>query len=147
MALTIEDGTTVTGADSFITTAEYEAELLSLFGETVTADEPAIRRSFIYLKSLSWKDDYPFPALGGTIPDAVKQAQSILARYEVATPSGLQPTVVPGQQKILNRVGDIGWKITGASGVAAQRGVVTMASDLLKPYVNATGNTKFIDRA
>ena len=147
MAITVEDGTGVTGADSFVTAAEYVDEMLALFGETVTANEPAIRRSFLYLKSLSWKSDYPFPTLGGTIPAEVKQAQSILARYEVATPNGLQPTVVPAQQKVLNRVGEIGWKVTGQTGANAQRAVVTMAADLLKPYVNDTGATSFLNRA
>lgn len=147
MALTIEDGSGVDGADSFATGAEYVADLSDLFGETVTADEPALRRSFVYLKSLSWKEDYPFPALGGTIPADVKQAQSILARHEATTPNGLQPSVVPGQQKVLNRVGDIGWKVTGSSGSNSQRAVVTMAMDLLKPYINANGNTKFVSRA
>ena len=68
MALTIEDGTGVNGADSFVTGAEYVAEVAALFGETVTANEPAIRRAFLYLKSLNWKADYPFPTLGGDIP-------------------------------------------------------------------------------
>lgn len=147
MALTIEDGTEVSGADSFITGAEYVADVASLFGETVTANEPAIRRAFLYLKSLSWKSDYPFPTLGGEIPADVKQAQSILARYEAATANGLQPTVVPGQQKVLTQVGNIGWTATGQTGINAQRAVVTMAADLLKPYVNDTGSTRFLARA
>lgn len=146
MALTIEDGTGVTGADSFITGAEYVAEALSLFGETVTADEPAIRRAYLYLKSLDWKTDYPFPTLGGEIPADVKQAQFILARYEAATPNGLAPNVVPGQQKVLTRVGDLGWTVTGQSGTDAQRAVVTMAHDLLKTYVNESGSTRFLTR-
>ncbi|MAH32268.1 MAG: hypothetical protein CMG78_09560 [Marinobacter sp.] len=146
MALTIEDGTGVNGADSFVTGAEYVAEVAALFGETVTANEPAIRRAFLYLKSLNWKADYPFPTLGGDIPAEVKQAQSILARYEVATPNGLQPSIVPGQQKVLTQVGNIGWTATGQTGVDAQRAVVTMAADLLKPYVNAAA-PRYLDRA
>lgn len=147
MALTIEDGIGVTGADTFITGAEYEAEVLSLFGETVDANEPAIRRAFLYLKSLSWKSDYPFPALGGTIPADVKTAQAILARAEVATQNGLQPTVTPGQMKVLTQVGEIGWTALAQSGVDAQRAVVLMAADLLKPYINNTGSTRFLQRA
>jgi hypothetical protein len=147
MPLTIEDGTGVAGADSFSTAAEYEATLLDLFGETVTASEPALRRAFLHMKSLDWKADCPFPTLGGAIPDEVKQAQAIFARYEVATPSGLAPTVVAGQQKILTRVGEISWTPTGQTGVDAQRGTVTMAMDLLKAYLNDTGNAQFIQRA
>ncbi len=145
--LTIEDGTGVTGADSFITAVEYEAEVLSLFGEAVTADEPAIRRAFLYLKSLTWKVDYPFPTIGGSIPTEVKQAQSVLARYEASNPEGLQPSVIPGQQKILTQVGSIGWTPTGASGVSAQKASVTMALDLIKDYIRESGQTRFLNRA
>ena len=150
MALTIESGTGVTGADSFITVAELDAVCTDYFAHTETGSnamkEAAIRRAWLYLKSLSWKTDYPFPTLGGTIPADVKTAQGILAHYEKESPNGLQPSVVPGQQKVLNRVGEIGWKVTGQAGVNAQRAVVTMADDLLKPYVNARTATSFLDR-
>ena len=145
MPLVIENGTEVAGADSFITGAEYIATVSALFGETVTADEPAIRRAFLYLKSLSWKAD--FPTLGGEIPADVKTAQAILARYEAANPNGLQPTVTPGQMKVLTQVGEIGWTATGQGGINAQRAVVIMAADLLKPFINDTGNTRFLQRA
>lgn len=149
MALTIEDGTDVTGADSYVTEAEFDAEQLALFGTALTGDtatkEAAIRRAYLYMKSLAWKAG-TFPLFGGTIPADIKQAQSILARAEQANPQGLQPSVVPGQQKILTRVGDIGWTPTGQTGVDAQRSVVTMAADLLKPYLSGSGQTKFINR-
>jgi hypothetical protein len=149
MALTIETGAGVSGADSFITVAELDAFCTDYFAHTETGStaqkEAAIRRAWLYLKSLTWKSDYPFPTLGGEIPDDVKTAQGILAHYEKANPNGLQPSVVPGQQKVLNRAGEIGWQVTGQSGVDAQRAVVTMAADLLKPYV-VTGS-KFLMRA
>lgn len=144
MALTIEDGTGVAGADSFITVDELDTICVDYFAHEETGSdtmkEAAIRRAWLYLKSLTWADEYPFPTLGGTIPEDVKTAQGILAHYEKATPGGLQPSVVPGQQKVLTRVGEIGWTVTGQSGVDAQRAVVTMASDLLKPYLVATSN-------
>jgi hypothetical protein len=146
MALVIEDGTAVVGADSFITTAEHEAELLSLFGETVTATEPTIRRAYLFMKSLTWKTDYPFPTIGGTIPAEVKQAQSIFARYEAANPEGLQPSVIAGQQKVLTQVGSISWTPTGQTGIDAQKASVTMAMDLIKDYINGTGKTTFLNR-
>ena len=151
MALTIENGAGVAGADSFASLAEYADAQTDLFGAaldgTDVIKEAALRRAFLYLKSLSWKSDYPFPTLGGEIPADVKTAQAILARYEQATPNGLQPTVVPGQQKVLTRVGELGWTVTGQSGADAQRAVVMMAADLLKPFVNDTGNTRFLARA
>lgn len=149
MALTIENGTGVTGADSFITVAELDAYGLAYFNHAAhdgeTNKEAALRRTFVYLKSLSWKSDYVFPTFGGTVPDDVKLAQGILAYWEALTPNILQPNVTPGQQKILTRVGEIGWTATGQTGVDAQRAVVTMAADLLKPYVN-DGSTTFLTR-
>ena len=133
------------GADSFITSAEYIATVADLFGETVTADDPACRRAFLYMKSLTWSADYPFPAFNDDIPADVLTAQAILARYEASTPNGLQPSVIPGQQKVLNRVGEIGWQVVGQTGVDAQRAVVTMAQDLLKPFLS--GGANFLLRA
>ena len=151
MSLTIEDGTGVSGANSLIDASALAAAELAYFG-VVSADndvvnEAALRRAFLYLKSLRWKVTYPFPVFGGTVPDEVKTAQAILAHYEKGTPNGLAPTVIPGQQKILTRVGEIGWTATGQSGVVAQRAVVTMAQDLLAPFINNSGNIRFIERA
>jgi hypothetical protein len=142
--LTIEDGTDVAGADSFITIDELDVICLHYFDHVETGSDTmkmgAIRRAWLYLKSLPWKSEYPFPTLGGEIPADVKTAQGILAHYEKESPNGLQPSVVPGQQKILTRVGEIGWTATGQTGVEAQRAVVTMAADLLKPYLQAQTN-------
>lgn len=151
MALTVETGSGVEGADSFITLVEYAAEQVALFGAALDGTdllkEAAVRRAWYYLKSLTWKAEYPFPELGGTIPAEIKTAQAILARYEQATPNGLQPTVTPGQMKVLNKVGEIGWAVTSQGGTNSQRAVVLMAADLLKPFINDTGNTKFLARA
>ncbi len=147
MPLTIEDGEGVAGADSFITLAEFADIEIDYFGAEIASTDPmreaAIRRAWLYLKSLSWRDE--FPTFDGDIPDDVKTAQGILARYEVATPGGLSPNVVPGQQKVLTRVGDLGWTVTGQSGVDAQRAVVTMAQDLLAPFL--LPQTNFLMRA
>ncbi len=149
MALIIENGTGVAGADSFITVAELDAYALAYFGHAAhdgtATKEAALRRTFVYLKSLPWLAAYPFPTLGGTIPDDVKLAQAVLAYWEALTPNILQPNVTPANQKILTKAGEIGWTATGQTGVDAQRAVVTMASDLLKPYL--TGDVRFLLRA
>jgi len=141
--LTLEDGTGVAGADSFIDLAALAVIEIDYFGAQVASTEPmreaALRRAWVYLKSLHWKVG-GFPMLGAPIPDDVKTAQGILARIEIATPNSLQPSVVPGQQKVLTQVGDIHWTVTGSSGVAAQRTVVTMADGLLKPFLVTSGN-------
>jgi hypothetical protein len=147
--LVIETGAGVSGANSYITAAELDAYALAYFDHAETGSnsskEAALRRAWLYLKSLPWKSDYPFPTLSGTIPADVKLAQGVLAHYEKLSPGGLQPNVVPGQQKVLTRVGEIGWQVMGQTGVDAQRAVVTMADDLLKPYLQA--KTNFLLRA
>jgi hypothetical protein len=145
--LVIEDGSGVAGADSFITVAELDA-IASKYFNAPAHDGPAskkaaLRRSFLYLKSLKWRDE--FPTFDGTVPDDVKLAQGVLAFYEGFNPNGLAPSVVPGQQKVLNRVGEIVWQVTGSTGVDAQRAVVTMAQDLLAPFL--LPKTNFLLRA
>jgi hypothetical protein len=44
-------------------------------------------------------------------------------------------------------VGELSWTVMGQTGADAQRAVVMMAADLLKPFVNDTGNTRFLLRA
>jgi hypothetical protein len=149
--LTIENGTGVTGADSFITVAELDAYSQAYFNQAAhdgnANKEAALRRVFVYMKGLSWKAAYPWPTMGGTIPDDIKLAQAILAYWEALTPNVLQPNVTPGQLKILTRVGELGWTATGQSGADAQRLRVTMALDLLSGYINANSNVQFIARA
>lgn len=146
-SLIIENGTGVAGADSFITAAEMDALAQKLFalpdGVSLAVKEAALRRAFLFMKGLRWRDD--FPTFGGTIPDEVKKAQGILGHYEKENPGGLSPNVVPGQQKVLTRVGEISWTPTGQTGVNAQRAVVTMAMDLLKPFL--LPQTTFLMRA
>lgn len=150
MALTIEDGTGVAGADSLVTLVEYAADQVALFGAaldgTDVLKEAALRRAWYYMRSLAWLSEYPFPTFDGTIPADVKTAQSVLARLEQTTPGGLQPTVVPGQVKVLTQVGDLAWTVTGQVGTDAQRAVVTMALDMLGPYIKAAGSTRFLAR-
>lgn len=149
MAIIVENGTGVAGAESFITVAEYDTLHTNIFAEaeqgSTAQKESALRRSWYYLKSLPWKTEYAFPELGGTIPADVKLAQAMLTHYEMDNINGLAPAVIPGQQKVLNRVGEIGWAVTGSSGVEAQRANVLMADDLLKPYL--AGKANFLMRA
>lgn len=133
--------------DSFITLAEYDAFQTGYFGAaiagTAVEQEAALRRAYLYLTTLAWDD--AFPAFGGEVPRNIKLAQAVLARVEQAEPGALQPSVTPGAQKVLTRVGEVGWEYIGAKGVDAQRRVVTMAEDLLKPYLDG-GQTRFLAR-
>jgi hypothetical protein len=151
MPLIIENGTGVSGADSFVTVAECEAFALAWFGASLAGSpaskEAALRRAFGYMRSLQWCDSEAFPTFGGTIPEAVKDAQHIFARAEFQAVNALQPSVTRGQQKVLNRVGSIGWQVTGTAGVDAQRQTVTMAMDRLKGLLCGNGSVTFLDRA
>lgn len=132
MTLTIEDSTGVDGADSFATVAEYEAFVLDYFGETVTGDEPALRRAFVILSTQPWKVDL-WPTFGGTIPAAVKNAQAAIARVEATNPGTLSPVYDRSQAKVLTAVGSIQWTPkAGPDTIEAARPAVTMAMDFLK---------------
>lgn len=113
MALTIENGTGVAGADSYGTRSGFITYALNYYGETV-ADEDAsdysMRRAFDYLNGLKWKGtkthgrsqvgafprtsltDCESNAIGTTeIPAEIIQAQYELARAEKASPGVLSP--------------------------------------------------------
>jgi len=134
MALTTEDGTGVTGADSFVTAAEFAAL------EAEALQEAALRRAWVYMSALSWRDNL-WATFGGAIPDPVKAAQAVLARAEAASIGALSPSVSPATQKTLTKVGDIGWTAHTADIdedrlVELTRPINTMAMDLLKPYLS-----------
>lgn len=143
MALVIEDGTGVTGAESFNTAAQAAALETSYFGTpSITDDatgEAACRRAWVVLSALTWNDGL-WPTFGGTIPDAVKIAQAVFARAEFASVNALSPTVSVAEGKTLTKVDGIQWT-PNAMGlgpdkvVEYSRPVVTMAFDLLKPYL------------
>ena len=139
MALTIEDGTGVTNADSFEAVADCEAFALAYYGSNLTgsptAKEASLRRAFYYMQALRWKADL-WPTFGGVIPQAVKNAQTLFARAEHATAGVLSPEVVTAGQKVLNKVDVIGWEVIGKdAGVEASRPVITAAFDFLRPYL------------
>jgi hypothetical protein len=139
MTLIIEDGTGVPNADSFNTVAECSAHAVAYFGESLTGNEAdkeaALRRAFVYMSALDWLPDL-WPTFGGTIPEAVKLAQSVFARAEFRNVNFLSPSVALQGRKVLNKVGEIGWDVThGPNTVEAARPIVTMGMDFLAPYL------------
>lgn len=140
MALIIENGTGVANADSFETAAECEAFALAYYGQNAAGStahkEAALRRAFYYMQALRWKAGL-WPTFGGTIPAAVKNAQTLFAKAELATTGILSPEVTLAGQKILNKVDVMGWEVIGKeSGVEASRPVITAAFDFLRPYLD-----------
>ncbi|MDZ7904606.1 MAG: DnaT-like ssDNA-binding protein [Cypionkella sp.] len=139
MALIIENGTGVTGAQSFETVAECEAFALSFYGSNLTGSqqskESALWRAFVFMSGLRWLPD-TFPTFGGTIPDAVKHAQSVFARAEHSAPNSLSPTITLGGSKVLTKVGSIGWTpLQDKSTVESLRPVVTQGFDFIRDYL------------
>lgn len=143
----IETGADIDGADSFIDVASFDVISVNYQSAALTQSdaikEAALRRAFLFMRSLNWIGS--FPTFEGTIPDAIKTAQGLLAYHEVSNPNTLQPNVTTGQQRVLNKVGEIGWQVTAASGVDSQRAQVMIAMDLLQPYLD--NNTNFLRRA
>jgi hypothetical protein len=100
-----------------------------------TEKEAALRRAYLFMSALDWKAGL-WPTFGGTIPDAVKIAQSVFARAEFKNVGYLSPEVALSGRKVLTEVKGIKWQVVGdADTVEESRPVVTMAMDLLKPYL------------
>ena len=135
MPLTIENGSGVDGADSFVTVAEYEAFALAYFGETVTGQEADLRRAFVFMSGLRWKRN-TWPMFGGEIPQGIKSGQNVFARAEAASAGVLSPSVNLAQSKVLTQVGSIQWAAKeGNNTVEAARPVVTMGFDFIRPWL------------
>ena len=135
MALLLEDGTGVPGADSFVTVAECEAFAEAYFGASLTgspqAKESALRRAFVVMSGLPWKPGV-WPTFCGTIPDAVKNAQHVIARVEFQSPGSLSPVFDKSKAKTLTAVGSIQWTPKASPNtIEAARPAVTMALDFL----------------
>lgn len=139
--LVLEDGTGVVNADSFGSYEELDEFGESYFGSALTSTtalkEAALRRAFVYMAGLSWKAGL-WPTFGGEIPSAVKRAQFAFARAEQQKIGVLSPTVTPQPGKILTRAGDLSWTPnTSETSVEESRPVITMAFDLLAPYLDS----------
>lgn len=139
MALIVEDGSGVADADSFETAAECEAFALSYYGSNMpnsTAHkEAALRRAFFYMQGLRWNAGL-WPTFGGTIPTAVKRAQTMFAKVELTTTGALSPSVTLAGQKVLTKVDVLGWEVIGGDPtVETSRPIITAAFDFLAPYL------------
>lgn len=161
MTLIVEDGTGVTNANTFNTVEVCSAHAVLIFGASLSGStsqkESALVRAFIYMRALDWKADADgvslWPTFGGTIPEQVKEAQSVLARAEFRNVAALSPDVTVSGKKVLTQVEGIGWTPQSAPNtVEAARPIVTMAMDLLRPWLARDparngSRTGFIERA
>lgn len=139
MALIIEDGTGVSGADTFVTVAECSAFATAYFGASLngnnTDKEAALRRAFVFMSGLRWKTGL-WPTFGGSIPQGIKNGQHVFARVEFQSPLVLSPQVNLSQGKVLTQVGSLQWTPkSGGDTVEEARPVVTMAFDFIRPWL------------
>lgn len=170
MALTIEDGTGVANADSYVTVAECEAFAIAYFGSSLsgssTAKEAALRRAALFMDSLPWKGHRTFgrnqglawprkdvtdgeenEIPEGEIPEEVKNAQHIFARAEFQNPGILAPTVTLSDKKTLIEVKGIKWQPRASPNtIEAARPVVTQAIDIVQGLLKQS-EPKFLLRA
>lgn len=116
MALIIENGTGVAGAEAYADVADCSAWAVLFYGHSLTGNtadkEAAIRRAVAYMDGLAWKGTRTFgrgqslawPRTGSTdceglsigantIPPEVIYAQHVFARAEFQSPGILAPSV------------------------------------------------------
>lgn len=168
MALVIEDGSGVAGAEAYASVADCSAWAEKYYEQALarsTAEkEAAIRRAVGYLNGLSWlghkthgrdqalawprawmtdADGYAIPA--DEVPVEVIEAQHILARAELQEPGCLAPNFTATKQKTLIGVKGITWQASGA-GASAQssRTLALDALDRLKGLIRPVGQATVV---
>jgi len=170
MALLIEDGTGVVGADAYADVDDCIAWAVKYFGSSLTGStaskEAAIRRAVFFLDNLKWegqatyqrdrqslawprasvydREGYAIPV--DEIPREIIFAQHVFARAEHQEPGVLSPQVDRSNQKILSQVGSIAWDVKGVGGVDAARPVVTMALDGIRQFLVGGGSSVLMQR-
>lgn len=172
MALTLEDGTGVVGAEAYADAAAFDAWALAYWGNSLvgtdTDKEAAIRRAVAYLDALAWIgvrtggrtqalawprtdaiDSEGNELATDEIPAEVIEAQHVLARAELAAPGLLSPDVTLSGKKVLTEVKGIRWEVQKAPNtVDAARPVITAAMDLVDGLlISGGGKTSFLARS
>lgn len=162
MALTIETGAGVAGADSYATKAQQDAWALAYHGEETGADEPAMRRAFAFMNTLQWVGERTngraqggaWPRAGvddiadDEIPAEVIFAQHAFARAEFQSPGILTPAIVFNERVKREKVGPL--ETEYADPVAQQdafRPIITQAMDAIRDLLDTRPATPFLTRA
>lgn len=154
MALIIENGTGVAGAQAYSDAADCITFATTYYGSSLTGSiaekESTILRVVNFMNSLNWIGEPTFgraqelswPRTGvddigtGEIPREIIKAQHILARTEHTNIGALAPSGSSSGQVIKEKVDVI--EVTFAEtqgGVESERVTVTDAMDLLAPFL------------
>lgn len=173
--LTIEDGSIVSGANSYAEIADVTA-YATLYGwsfsGTSTAQEQAILRSMIYIESfedrfcggrvsasqaLSWPREYVPDAKGtgyldsDAIPSGLVNALCEAAILELATPGVLTATIDAddiGVRRTRDKIGPMETEVEYGNRNSAQRSKYIRILEFLKPYLcSGTGFSGRVVRA
>lgn len=162
MALTIENGTNVAGADAYASVADCSAWAVNFYGQALTGSpadkEAAIRRAVAYMNGLKWKgtrtfgrdqslawprqdvtDCEGFSIASNAIPAEIIYAQHVLARVEFQSPGSLAPSVSLGGVVKREKVDviEVEYDTSRMQGnVEELRQVVTMAMDKLSCFLS-----------
>lgn len=161
MALIVEDGSIVSGADSYDTVANLDANVLKFFNETTTgatgAKEAAARKATIFLDRFNFvgmrRDGYDQPRAwprefaydefnlaipSTTVPQAIRDAQAVLYRAELASPGILHPSMNFSQRVKREKVGALETEyFEYGANVQAFKPVYTMVIDILYIYLES----------
>ena len=101
MALLIEDGSVVAGADSYADTADLSSYLTDRGYEAIANQEPMLRRAYDFMKGLNWCDDHTQPFVVDT--DLVNGQCEIAYRFSL----GFDPSETISGDKVKREKVDV----------------------------------------
>jgi hypothetical protein len=171
MALLVEDGSGVTGAESYIDIVFFEAFCsdwgLSLPAAASTSDkEAALRRGSLIFDSLygsrfagtpvSSSQGLVFPMTDlldrrgfelPVLPLQVKQAAAVFARQELNSPMSMFPVVTPGKVKKSVEAGDVSVEydvasISGMGFTVGSRPILSIVESILSPILSLASGVR-----
>lgn len=171
MALTVEDGSNVSGADAFVSASACSSFLTARGSDAFSAaatgkQESAIRRATQYLSAaINWRGerahgrDQPlaWPRSGvydvegwyvqpDAVPVEVRDATCLLAELELESPGALNPQfTLAGQRRSLSIAGALSQTTIAAAKAEDLRACIAAADDLIRNL--ARPREQFVGRA
>lgn len=167
MTLVVEDGSGISGAESYVSVADCvtyaENHGLAFSDDDETAAEAALRRATTYLdntyrarfpgyrrnfraQALEWPrtsvlDISGYPVPYDQVPIEIVNATCEAAVRELAAPGGLSPDVTPGGIAKSLKAGSVQIEYAiGAGNAASQQPVSTLIDGILGPLIGGIAN-------
>lgn len=144
--LIVEDGTGVSGANSFVTLVQYQEWCITrnIAVSTAEVNQAELIRAFDWLSVQSWAKAWP--SFGGVVPSAVTTAQIELARIIAG---GFDPFALNTGERVTEETVDVLTVRYDVSKAKAGTDIQSAAPSIyqrIKPYL-ATSFSGYIDRA